>query len=103
MEADLLLNFNKTMQKNTKKQTQNDGYMKVTDELCQMSKVAEAIRLLAENITPTCAAGRDAYGGHVSSLTEAVMGVTGGLMSIAESIHNLSETLEASNRINHKE
>ena len=42
--------------------------------------------------------GEDAYGGSVGSLTEAVMGVTGGLCRIADAIEALAESLDNSSR-----
>ena len=49
---------------------------------------------LARAITPLSAlAGTDAAGGHVESLTEAVMGVTAGLVQIAEAIGDLAEAV----------
>ncbi len=52
--------------------------------------VAEAITGLAHAITPCAVAGHDDAGGHVESLTEAVMGNTAGLMAIAEAIGDLA-------------
>lgn len=48
---------------------------------------------LADAVTPFAAPGRDATGGTVTSLTEAVMGVTAGLVQIADSINNLAEAV----------
>lgn len=49
---------------------------------------------LADAITPLAfGAGTDATGGHVSSLTEAVMGMTAGLVQIAEAIDNLADAI----------
>lgn len=36
-------------------------------------------------------AGQDATGGSVASLTEAVMGITAGLVQIADAINNLAD------------
>ena len=56
-----------------------------------------AIGDLANTITATDAfAGHDATGGHVASLTEAVMGITAGLVSIASSIDNLADAVRES-------
>jgi uncharacterized protein YukE len=53
-----------------------------------------ALRSVANAITPRDAgAGRDAAGGTVDSLTEAVMGVTAGLCRIADAIEHLAEAL----------
>jgi hypothetical protein len=47
------------------------------------------------NTADAAAAGRDAGGGPVESLTESVMGITGGLHRIADAIDNLAEALFA--------
>jgi len=49
---------------------------------------------LGDAITPFLAApGRDATGGAVGSLTEALMGMTAGLCRIAEAIGDLAEAV----------
>lgn len=49
---------------------------------------------VAEAICPRGAAsGKDAEGGHVGSLTEAVMGMTAGLCKIAEAIDGLADAV----------
>jgi hypothetical protein len=54
-------------------------------------KLHESSKAIANAITPLGAApGTDASGGFVSSLTEAVMGVSAGLSSIAEAINDLA-------------
>lgn len=60
-----------------------------------MAFIGGRISKLAEAITPQCAGNSDAYGGHVESLTEAVMGVTGGLCSIAEAIESLADAVSS--------
>lgn len=53
-----------------------------------------AMAQVADAITPQGAVGgSDATGGHVRSLTEAVMGMTAGLVQIAEAIDNLAEAV----------
>lgn len=52
-----------------------------------------ATRRIADAITPNLVGSKDAYGGHVESLTEAMMGVTGGLVQIAESIADLAQAV----------
>ena len=54
------------------------------------------IRRLGEAITPNVVGSADRSGGHVESLTEAVMGITAGLFRIAESIDGLSEAIQES-------
>lgn len=51
---------------------------------------------IAKAITPQDAsAGYDATGGTITSLTEAVMGMTGGLVQIASAIQSLAESIQA--------
>ncbi len=53
--------------------------------------IMDGLDRVAGAITPQGAmAGRDASGGRVSSLTEAVMGITSGLVRVAEAIEGLS-------------
>ena len=54
----------------------------------------EGLRTLALAITPKGFPGTDANGGTVDSLTEACMGITGGLCSVAESIERLAGSVE---------
>ena len=55
------------------------------------NSLANATRAVANAITPLDAApGRDEAGGHVESLTEAVMGVSKGLCRIASAIESLA-------------
>lgn len=49
---------------------------------------------LASAITPNINGADDATGGHVESLTEAVMGVTRGLVQIAEAIERVATAME---------
>jgi len=56
--------------------------------------LAYSAKQIAAAITPQdVAPGNDATGGTVASLTEAVMGVTGGLVQIANAIQFLAETI----------
>ena len=56
--------------------------------------LADGFVKLARAITPLSAlAGTDAAGGRVESLTEAVMGVTAGLVQIAEAISDLAASV----------
>src|SRR5262245_61407953 len=60
-----------------------------------VASLARATRSVSRPITPADAApGRDAAGGAVTSLTEAVMGVTSGLCRIADAIERLAEAVE---------
>ncbi len=58
------------------------------------NSVAMAAVKIATAITPNAAAGHDAQGGSVESLTEAVMGLTAALSSIAASIENVALAIE---------
>lgn len=53
----------------------------------QTGRIANAVR------PPGVAAGNDDCGGHVDSLTEAVMGITTGLCEIASSIRQLADAV----------
>lgn len=55
-------------------------------------RIASMLGLLADAITPQDAlSGSDASGGTVTSLTEAVMGVSAGLVLIADAIAGLKD------------
>ena len=59
-----------------------------------LEAIEQAGRKIAHAITPCDAcAGEDANGGSVSSLTEAVMGVTAGLCRVADAISELAEAV----------
>ena len=65
--------------------------MKNTDEL----KIAEAIIRFADSVTPqNSVACTDAAGVNVSSLTEAIMGMTAGLVGISDAIYTLGEVID---------
>lgn len=56
--------------------------------------VESAGKRIASAITPLgVCGGKDATGGHVESLTEAVMGMTAGLCRIAESLDNVAAAI----------
>ena len=60
----------------------------------EMQNIADNIHKLAHAITTqNTLPGTDAAGGSVDSLTEAVMGVTAGLLAIATAIDGVSEAL----------
>jgi hypothetical protein len=48
---------------------------------------------IAAAITPNVVGCEDASGGHVESLTEAVIGITGGLCRIADAISELADAV----------
>ena len=56
--------------------------------------IADAIYSLRKSITPIAMPGTDAVGGSVDSLTEAVMGITGGLCKVADAIDRLASAVE---------
>jgi hypothetical protein len=59
------------------------------------SKIAEAIIRFADAITPqNSVACTDAAGVNVSSLTEAIMGMTAGLVGISDAIYTLGEVID---------
>lgn len=58
-------------------------------------KIPNSLKSIARAILPDAAGGSDASGSHVDSLTEAVMGVTAGLVSIAEALNNVADALRS--------
>jgi hypothetical protein len=54
-----------------------------------------AVRRLGDAITPNVVGCQDAAGGHVESLTEAVMGVTAGLVRIADALEELADAVRS--------
>lgn len=62
----------------------------ITDVLGQLARNVKGVY---EAITVTAVAGTDAAGGHVSCLTEAVMGVTAGLFQIAAALESVADAL----------
>lgn len=61
--------------------------------------LADALRKIANAITPTVAGNRDATGGHVESLTEAAMGISAGLVQIANALTDVAEAIRESSGI----
>lgn len=58
-----------------------------------INHLSYSTRRIADAITPNITGGKDETGGHVESLTEAVMGMTRGLCQIASSIELLAEVI----------
>jgi hypothetical protein len=57
--------------------------------------IAQAINNLANAVTSVGAhGGTDANGGHVTCLTEAMMGITGGLVRIAETLDGVADAID---------
>ena len=65
-------------------------------ELDDKHDIFYSVKRIASAITPNCTGNSDASGGHVESLTEAVMGTTAGLMAIASAISELAEAVKRS-------
>jgi hypothetical protein len=64
-------------------------------ENIDVSKIAEAIIRFADSVTPqNSVACTDAAGVNVSSLTEAIMGMTAGLVGISDAIYTLGEVID---------
>jgi hypothetical protein len=59
-------------------------------------ELANVVRALKRAVAADASPGTDHYGGRVSSLTEAVMGMTYGLSDIASSIRELAEAVRES-------
>jgi hypothetical protein len=58
-----------------------------------IDNLADSTNRIAKAITADAAPGRDVTGGTVASLTEAVMGITSGLVQIAEAIKSLADAV----------
>lgn len=65
----------------------------------EVRSVASGAYSIASAITANAAASHDAAGGTVSSLTEAIMGVTAGLVQVAETLDHLESVACALNNI----
>lgn len=66
----------------------------VSDIAAAMENIDGAIRLLSHAVTADACGTEDETGGHVESLTEAVVGVTYGLMNIARALDRLADAAE---------
>ena len=70
--------------------------MKNTEYFAELLK--SGLIAVADAITPLRSLpGKDSTGGYVSSLTEAVMGMTAGLTEIANAIADLAEAVRERN------
>jgi hypothetical protein len=65
----------------------------ITDVVRELS---ESTRAIAHAITADAIGGHDATGGRIESLTEAVMGVTAGLVMIAEALKEIAHHMHYS-------
>ena len=64
---------------------------KVAAELNYLASSANRIALA---ITPDACPGHDPYGGVITSLTEAVMGITNGLHEVADALGEIARSIE---------
>lgn len=72
-----------------------DSNGEVANVVDVISQLAHSTNRIAQAITPSdAAAGRDAADGHVTSLTEAVMGLTAGMIEIAGAIKELAGAVD---------
>lgn len=61
----------------------------------QLDNLHNALCKIANSITPSDASpGTDATGGHVASLTEAVMGHTKAMLTVAEALTEISDSID---------
>lgn len=69
-------------------------------QITKEQELVEALHDISDAVTPRGAwAAMDSSGGSVHSLTEAVMGMTSGLIRIAESISELSQAVRDHNEV----
>ena len=59
----------------------------------QILALLNGFRYIARSITADASPGRDANGGHVECLTEAVMGMTEALTKIAHAIERVADAV----------
>ena len=64
------------------------------NEMTDMELVSHQINRVAQAITADVPGNTDAAGGRVESLTEAVMGLTAGMVKIAEAIERVADAME---------
>ncbi len=63
-----------------------------------MGAIAASLRAVANAITPLGVAGTsDASGGHVTSVTEALMGITAGLFAVSSSLSDIASAIRERN------
>lgn len=70
-------------------------------EIVNLPELIEVIEAFGKRLTNAIrpmgvAPGHDATGGTVDSLTEAVMGITGGLVRIADAMNNVADAIRDS-------
>lgn len=64
-----------------------------TNEMNAVLEIKNGLKSIAHAITPPLAGSTDASGGHVESLTEAVMGLTQSMCHIADALNNIAESI----------
>lgn len=88
VEADVIGDSIRDAMSQAFRENDDDGADNMFDAIANLASAAKSI---ANAMTPLgLAPGDDASGGAVGSLTEAVMGVTAGLVRIADSIEMLA-------------
>lgn len=76
-----------------------DGYGDTVNMAHVLSDLARNAGRIATALKDGDGVGHDALGGGVGSLTEAVMGVTGGLCEIAGAINNLADAVRGVDKV----
>lgn len=59
-----------------------------------LTGVISRLKYVGDAISADAAPGHDATGGAVSSLSEAIMGVTSGLCKIADALNNIANAMD---------
>lgn len=70
-----------------------DSNLEAANVVDVIQGLATSARRIASAISADAAPGHDATGGVVASLTEAVMGITAGLMAVAESNEAIADAI----------
>lgn len=61
--------------------------------MSDQDQIAKALHRFADKINPFEEPGKDAAGGHVGCLVEAIMGTTAGLIAIASAIDEMADAI----------
>lgn len=72
-----------------------DSNLEPANVVDTIQQVASGLYAVRNSIAPNVAGGTDAAGGHVTSLTEACMGITAGLMAIASALESVAAAIDA--------
>jgi hypothetical protein len=65
----------------------------MNEEQSLVDAVQDGLKRIADAITPVAVPGRDETGGTITSLTEAVMGITAGLCKVAPALQSVAEAI----------